>query len=140
MIASSCAVLSQTLTNNGTIMYVAPKAVVQVNGNAEVRAAGILTAEDSSRIRVTGNLQVSNGSFTMNKRSTVQVNGNVETGGVCSQPAGVVLRNSPGILTVSGSVLNKGLLNNNSTILIGTTLKNDGEVNNSAGSLIELGP
>ncbi len=140
MIASSCAAIAQTLTNNGTIMYVAPKAVVQVNGNAEVRAAGIVTAEDSSSIRVTGNLQVSNGSVNMNKRSTVLVNGNVETGGVCSQPAGVVIRNSPGTLTVSGSVVNKGLLNNNSTILIGTTLKNDGELNNSTGSLIELGP
>jgi hypothetical protein len=36
--------------------------------------------------------------------------------------------------------LNKGLLNNNSTIFVGTTLKNDGELNNSPGSLIEVGP
>jgi hypothetical protein len=138
--ACSTSILSQTMTNNGTIIYVAPKAVVQVNGSAEVRAAGIVTAEDSSSIRVTGSLQVTNGSVNLNKRSTVLVSGNVETGGVCSQPSGVVIRNSPGTLTVTGSVLNKGLLNNNSTIFVGTTLKNDGELNNSPGSLIEVGP
>ena len=139
-IVTSSGVHGQTLTNNGTILYVAPKAVVTVNGNAYVKSSGIITAEDSSLVRIKGNLQVSKGSVSMNKRSTVQVIGNVETGGLCSQPEGVVVRNSPGLLTVSGSVLYKGLLNNNSTILIGTTLKNDGELNNSSGALIETGP
>lgn len=139
-VLTSIGVYAQTLTNNGTVLYVAPKAVVIVNGNANVKSSGIVTTEDSSLVRIRGNLQVSKGSVSMNKRSTVQVIGNVETGGLCSQPEGVVVRNSPGLLTVSGSVLNKGLLNNNSTILIGTTLKNDGELNNSSGALIETGP
>ncbi|MFM8473431.1 MAG: hypothetical protein ACKOBV_07925 [Candidatus Kapaibacterium sp.] len=140
MMVLSLPAMAQTLTNNGTVVYMAPKAVVVINGNAEVKSAGIVTMDDSASVRVNGNLQVSNGSVNMNRRSTVNVNGDVETGGVCSQPAGIVVRNGSGVLTVSGSVVNKGLINNNSTIFIGTTLKNDGEVNNSSGSLIEVGP
>jgi hypothetical protein len=130
---------SQTMTNNGTIFYMAPKAIVSVKGSAKVKSAGIVTVQDSATLTVDGSLDIVNGSVSMNGASLVSVNGNLSTDGLCSQPAGVVVRNSPGLLSVTGSFINKGLLTNSSTVTIGTSLRNDGEVNNSKNALIETG-
>jgi hypothetical protein len=129
----------QALTNNGTIFYMAPKAVVSIKGTAQVKSAGIVTVQDSATLVVDGALDILSGSISMNGSSLVSVNGNLSTDGVCSQPAGVVVRNSPGLLSVTGSFVNKGLLTNNSTVTIGTSLRNDGEVNNAKNALIETG-
>ena len=131
---------AQTLTNKGTLIYMAPKAVLTCCGTFNVNSNGMVVAEDSSRLIVKGTLNVSNGSVSLNKASTATVSQDLVTGGTCGTPTGTVLRKSPGVLVVDGFVNNKGMLTNFSLVQIGKDLNNDGELNNQSSSTIEIGP
>ncbi len=132
--------IAQTMTNVGSLVYVAPKGVLTVCGTFNVNSAGMVIAEDSSKVTVQGTMNVSNGSMSLNKSSLATILQDLVTGGTCGSPTGRVLRNLPGLLDVRGNVNNKGQTTNYSTILIGKDLNNDGELNNQSGALIDVSP
>ncbi len=132
----SVGILAQTLTNQGSMIYMAPGALMVVNGTMNVNSAGTVIAEDSSTMTVNGTLNISNGSVSLNKSAYTLVTQDVITGGSCGNPTGRLLRNLPGILDIDGYLTNNGDATNYSTINVGKDWNNNGSFANKPGALL----
>lgn len=131
-------VSAQTMTNNGGTIYLSPRAVMLINGSYSSVANGQLTAEDSASLRITGAMHIRSGRATLNGRAVATVDSNLTTGGIpCTTAYGFLIRNGTGLLTVKGSIVNQGEIQNRSTIVVWRDFINRGSCSNSG--LIEVG-
>lgn len=130
--------VAQTITNNGGIIYLSPRALLHVNGGYTSHANGQLTADDSSIVRITGMMQIVSGRAIFNGRSVAIVDSNLAVGGIpCTVASGYLGRNGTGTITVRGKILNDGDVTNRATIFVWRDFVNRGTLSNSG--LIEVG-
>ncbi|MCX7929549.1 MAG: hypothetical protein N2663_02370 [Chlorobi bacterium] len=138
MAAIVTATNAQIMTNNGGIISLSPRAVMQVNGTYVSIANGQLTAGDSAQLRVSGSLHLASGRATFNGRSIAVVDSNLTTSGIpCTVAYGFLIRNAPGSITVKGALSSDGEIDNRGSIYVWRDFVNRGTLSNSG--LIEVG-
>jgi len=129
---------SQTLTNNGALIYVNKKATMRVCGVMNNNQNGIVTVQDSSLLRVDGTMNVNSGTVTYNATSIGIVSMNMTIAGTpCGPISGTVIRNGNGTLTITGDLVNNGQLTNNSFIYCGNWF-NNGTCDNNTNAVLEV--
>lgn len=130
--------VAQTITNNGGIIYLSPRALLHVNGGYTSHANGQLTADDSSVVGILGVMHIVSGRATFNGRSVAFVDSNLVVGGIpCTVSSGYLVRNGTGTITVRGKMINDGDVTNRASIFIWRDFVNRGTLSNSG--LIEVG-
>ena len=134
-------VFSQTVTNNGVVVFLNKKSIFTVCGNMNINNNGSVLALDSSYYLVKGTVNLNSGKIVFNDAAISDITVDLNIAGVpCGNAAGEVDRLGTGKLTVHQDINNDGVLNNDGTIHVMKNWNNRGQMNNSTGALFDVGP
>jgi hypothetical protein len=104
---------AQTLTNMGATITVTGGSTLYVSGPTW-NYAGRIDGMDLTRLIFDGPVDIREGGIYLNKDCTGLI-----TGDLYISPTGTCWRYKPGVLTVEGTIINEGNLNNDGEIIIG---------------------